>query len=102
MSLPGGRGMKMGREEHFEGKPGLPQRFILGKLRTSFLLSFLSLRLKGRKLKLVKNILCAKDFTYIISLKTLFYLQFMLGAGVCLIPELEPVKRILYSLLVLN
>lgn len=61
----------MGREEDFQAKPGLFQEFILRKLRTPF--SFLSLVKEGRELKLVKNLLCARNFTFVISFKALCY-----------------------------
>lgn len=61
----------IGREEDFQAKPGLFQEFILRKLRTPFSLS--SLVKEGRELKLVKNLLCARDFTYIMSFKALCY-----------------------------
>lgn len=62
----------MGRGEGYEVKHVLLQLFMLGKLRTPFLSFCPSAKEKGRKLKLERNLLCAKDFTYIISLKTLF------------------------------
>lgn len=66
-----GRGGPIGREEDFQAKPGLFQEFILRKLRTPF--SFSSLVKEGRELKLVKTLLCARDFTYIMSFKALCY-----------------------------
>lgn len=51
------------REEVFKVKPGLFQEFI-EKAKNSF--SFSSLEEEGRELKIIKNLLCARGFTFII------------------------------------
>lgn len=64
MSQGDERGVPTVREEVFKVKPGLFHEFI-EKAKNPF--SFSSIGEEGRELKIIKNLLCTRGFTFIIS-----------------------------------